>query len=160
MVCLLVILKFSVISCVDSVFILCSMLHVTVLEGASYCSVGSASGNWYLRSGCCPSAWVWPALWGQPCLWETRPSSWVKGSRLHCTARWLFLTQTPVLPPSSSHACLIHTVVLHWLVLSATIFLVPKVATPVIKQNHANLPGLEKEWLAATSSQLELLEVL
>ena len=43
MVCLFVILKFSVISCVDSVFILCSMLHITILEGGPYCLVGSAS---------------------------------------------------------------------------------------------------------------------
>ena len=160
MVCLFVILKFSVISCVDSVFILCSILHITILERGSCCLVRSGSVNWYLGSGHCPSSWVLPGLWEPPCLWDSCASFWLKGSRLHCTAHQLFLAQTPVLPPSSSHTCRIHTVVLHWPVLPATIFLVPKVPAPVIKQNHLNFPGLEKEGLAATFSQLELLEVL
>lgn len=140
MVCLFVILKFSVISCVDSVFILCSILHITILERGSCCLVRSASVNWYLGSGQCPSSWVLPGLWEPPCLWDSCASFWLKGSRLHCTAHWLFLTQTPVLPPSSSHTCRIHTVVLHWPVLPATIILVPKVPAPCHQTESPELP--------------------
>ena len=148
MVCLFVILKFSVISCVDSVFILCSILHITILERGSCCLVRSGSVNWYLGSGHCPSSWVLPGLWEPPCLWDSCASFWLKGSRLHCTAHQLFLAQTPVLPPSSSHTCWIHTVV-----LTGQSYLLPSFLSP-------RCPLLSSNRITWTSQDLRKKDLL
>ena len=112
-------------------------------KGGSHCLVGSASGTWCSGLGhrlCCR---VLPALWGRLCLWDPCASSWVKGTRLHCVARWLVLMQTPALHPRPACVLWVHTAVLRRPFLSAAIFLVPEVPNSC---DPTESPGLSRTW--------------